>query len=88
MNTSSENTSIQVNPENIAAPQETVVTLDGVNYSLDQLDDDARKMLASIRFCDEAIRQRENELAVADTARLAYGAALKRELAKASSATE
>jgi len=56
------------------------VILDGVTYPIDQMSDAARQTVSSIQFCDEAIRQRTNELAIADTARLAYTAALKREL--------
>jgi len=65
-----------------SSPEVAAVTLDGVSYSLDQLSDVARQNLASIRYCEEMIRQRNNELAIADTARLAYTGALKRELAK------
>lgn len=64
-------------PENAAA-----VVLDDVRYPLDQLSDAARGNIASIKFCDEAIQQRRNELAVADTARMAYASALKREMGK------
>jgi hypothetical protein len=62
-----------------------VLTLDGVRYALSEVSENARQTLSSIQFCDEAIRQRQNELAISDTARLAYAAALKRELAKSSS---
>jgi hypothetical protein len=34
----------------------------------------------SLSFVEEQIQQRRNELAIADTARLAYQAALKREM--------
>jgi len=67
----------QATPENAAA-----VVLDGERYPLDQLSEAAHKTIASIRFCDEAIQQRRNELAIADTARLAYQSALKREAGK------
>ncbi len=88
MSTSSENMNTEMDAEDTTASQEAVVTLDGVRYSIDQLSETARQTLASIRFCDEAIQQRQNELAIADTARRAYGAALKRELAKVTDNTE
>jgi hypothetical protein len=66
-------------PDNAAA-----VVMDGKRYLLDQLGDTALRNISSIRFCDEAIQQRRNELAVVDTARIGYEAALKRELAKGS----
>lgn len=67
-------------PDPKPAPEgSAAVVLDDVRYPLDQLTDVARGHIASIRFCDEAIQQRRNELAVADTARAAYAAAFKRE---------
>jgi len=62
------------------------MVLDGKRYALDQLSESARKTIASIRFCDELIQLRRNELAIADTARLAYEAALKREVARGKAA--
>lgn len=88
MTTSSENMNTGMDAEDTTASQDAVVTLDGVSYSIDQLSETARQTLASIRFCDGAIQQRQNELAIVDTARLAYGAALKRELAKNSQNTD
>ena len=64
-------------PENSAA-----IVMDGTHYPLDQLSKVAHSNIASIRFCDEEILQRKNQLAIADTARIAYEAALKRETAK------
>lgn len=58
------------------------INVDGKNYKLDELNAKARAQVANIQFVDEKIRQLSNELAVADTARLAYRNALKRELAK------
>lgn len=80
-------------PAPIPEPGETPETapalvMDGKRYSLDQLSKAARQTIASIRFCDEAIQQRRNELAIADTARIAYLAALKREMAKGSQDTQ
>lgn len=58
------------------------ITIDGRDYSMTDLSEKARATLGSIRFCDEQIMQRRNELAVADTAKTAYANALRRELAK------
>lgn len=65
----------QASPENAGA-----LVLDGKRYALDQLSEAARKTIASIKYCDELIQLRRNELAVADTARMAYSRALKNEL--------
>lgn len=59
---------------------EPTLTLDGKSYDVNTLPDNARMQIANIQFCDDQIRQLRNEWAVADTARLGYAAALKREL--------
>jgi hypothetical protein len=55
------------------------ITIDGVAYALDTLSKQARETLASIQFVDAQIQQKQNEWAIADTARLAYANAIKRE---------
>lgn len=55
------------------------VTVDGKAYKLSDLSDQAKTQLANIAFCDARIQQLSNEWAVADTARLGYTAALRRE---------
>lgn len=56
------------------------VTIDGKDYRLDQLSAQARMQLANIQFVDARIQQLNNEWAIADTARLAYTGAFRREL--------
>ena len=58
------------------------ITIDGTPYELDRLSQTARDTIASLQFVEEQILQTQNELAVADTARMAYAGALKRELQK------
>lgn len=55
------------------------ITFDGQTYALSDLSPAAKETLASIQFVDAQIQQKQNEWAVADTARLAYMGALKRE---------
>ena len=55
------------------------ITIDGTPYELDRLSQSARDTIASLQFVDEQILQSRNELAIADTARIAYTNALKRE---------
>ena len=57
-----------------------VVTIDGIDYPLDGLSDTAKAQLLNIQFVDSRLQQLNNELAVADTARMAYMNALKQEL--------
>ena len=62
---------------------EKKITIDGIDYAFEDLTDNARAQLANIQFVDAQLRQLNSEWAIADTARMAYTAALKRELAKA-----
>ncbi len=55
-------------------------TFNNREYDTDNLSETARSTLMSLSFVEEQIQQRRNELAIADTARLAYQAALKREM--------
>ena len=58
------------------------INIDGTEYPLDNLSENATAQLASIQFVDNQIQQLQNELAVADTARIGYTNALKKELKK------
>ena len=58
------------------------ITIDGVDYPMDNLSDAAKVQLANIQFVDAQIQQLNNEWAVADTARIGYTRALKNEMAK------
>ena len=58
------------------------VSIDGTEYVLDDLSDNAKAQLLNIQFVDAQIQQLNNEWAVADTARIAYTRALKSELGK------
>lgn len=55
-------------------------TVDGQSFNLADVSANARETLKSIQFVDSRIQQKQNEWAVADTARLAYSNALKREI--------
>ncbi|EDM69397.1 hypothetical protein RAZWK3B_11682 [Roseobacter sp. AzwK-3b] len=56
------------------------ISIDGAEYELSSLTEQARAQMQNIRFCEERIRQLESEWAIADTARLAYSHALQSEL--------
>ena len=62
------------------------VKLDDIEYSLDDLSENAKAQIVNIQFVDNQIQQLKNELAVADTARIGYTNALKNELSKLQSA--
>jgi|MDSV01.3.fsa_nt_gb hypothetical protein len=59
---------------------ENKVSIDGKDYNLEDLTDNAKAQITNIQFVDGQIQQLSNELAIADTARLAYTRALKSEL--------
>jgi hypothetical protein len=56
------------------------ITIDDVEYDLENLSNPAKAQVANIRFVDAQLLQLENEWAVADTARMGYANALKAEL--------
>ena len=58
------------------------ITIDDVEYNLDELSDNAKAQLANIQFVDAQLQQLNNEWAVSDTARIGYTNALKAELAQ------
>lgn len=58
------------------------VTIDGKEYSPDELSEPVKAQLANINFCDAQLQQLNNELAVSDTARIGYTNALKKEVEK------
>jgi hypothetical protein len=58
------------------------ITIDEKEYLVADLSEAVRAHIANIQFVDQQIQQLNNEWAVCDTARMAYEAAFKRELAK------
>ena len=66
----------------MAKTDEKKVTVDDVEYNLDDLSDEARVQIFNIQFVDLQLQQLNNELAVSDTARIGYSSALKAELTK------
>ena len=63
------------------------ITIDDVEYNLDDLSDDAKAQLMNIQFVDAQLQQLNNELAVSDTARIGYTNALKGKTCKDRSAS-
>tara|TARA_Y100001968_G_scaffold180071_1_gene164946 strand:+ start:7688 stop:7873 length:186 start_codon:yes stop_codon:yes gene_type:complete len=56
------------------------VTIDGKDYNLDDLSDNAKEQLASLQFVQNEIKRLEALTAVSKTALVAYSSALKNEL--------
>jgi len=61
------------------------ITVDGIDYNTEDLTDNGKAQLASLQFLEVQMNKLKNELAVYQTARAAYVAALKAELEKNSS---
>lgn len=59
---------------------EETITIDGVEYPLKDMSDQAKAQIANIQFVDQQLQQLNNEWAVSDTARLGYSHALQKEL--------
>ena len=56
------------------------ITIDGKEYSTENMSENAKSQLTNIQFCDSQLQQLNNEWAISDTARIGYSKALKREL--------
>ena len=59
-----------------------MIKIDDVEYEVDKLSNEAKDQITNIQFVDQKLQQLSNELAVADTARMAYVSALKNETKK------
>ena len=59
------------------------IKIDDTEYDTETLSDNAQAQLASLQFNEVHMQRLRNELAIADTARVAYTNALKQELEKA-----
>ena len=58
------------------------IKIDEKEYDTDTFSDNAKAQLASLQFNEAHMQRLRNELAIADTARIAYTNALKNELEK------
>lgn len=58
------------------------IKIDDVEYETDEMSDEAKAQIASLQFNEAHMLRLRNELAIADTARIAYANALKKELEK------
>lgn len=55
----------------------TTITIDGADYEVDALSDDARAQLGALQATEQRIQEAQQDLAILQTARNAYAAALK-----------
>jgi len=59
------------------------ITVDGIEYNTEDLSDNGKAQLASLQFLEVQMNKIKSEIAVYQTARNSYVAALKTELKKA-----
>ena len=59
------------------------IKIDGVEYALNELTDQARNQLLNLRTTDQEIARLQAQLAIAQTARAAYASALRAALPQA-----
>lgn len=59
-----------------------MIKIDGKEYDLDALSEEARNQLASLQFVDAELARLNAQVAVCKTARMAYSAALNELLPK------
>ncbi len=57
-----------------------IINIDNVDYDTDNLSAEAKAQLASLSFADQEIARLNGQLAMAQTARIAYANALKASL--------
>ena len=58
------------------------ITIDNKEYDLTNATDTVKEQVANVEFVSEMLLQKNNELQVAETAKIGYSRALKRELDK------
>ncbi|WP_252107302.1 MULTISPECIES: DUF6447 family protein [unclassified Halomonas] len=64
----------------MAQEKAQTVTIDGQEYNMADLSENARAQLVNLRVTDQEIQRLNQQLAIAQTARTAYANALKAEL--------
>lgn len=52
------------------------ITINNKEYTIEDLDDNAKAQLLSIQMCDKEIARHKAQMAIAETARMAYSRAL------------
>ena len=58
------------------------ITVDGIEYNSEDLSDNGKAQLASLQFLETQLAKLQGEIAVYQTAKIAYISALKEELNK------
>jgi hypothetical protein len=67
-------------PTEAAAATEPTITIDGTQYKVSDLSEQAKSQITNLRVTDQEIARLQQQMAIAQTARTAYANALKKEL--------
>lgn len=76
------------NKKSAKVVDDKTVTLDGVDYLVKDLSEDAKRQIFNVRATDQEIARLNLQLAIAQTARASYAAALTQYLPKPKSAAK
>ena len=66
------------------AAEKQVMTIDGKEYSIADLNENSRSQIVNLRYTDQEIARLQTQLAITQTARATYAQALAAELKKKS----
>jgi uncharacterized protein (DUF3084 family) len=66
---------------------EQKITIDGKEYNVSDLDDTMKNQLMSLRACEQELARLQTQVAITQTARQAYAAAVKKGLEGVSEAS-
>lgn len=64
----------------MATTSEQTITIDGRDYAIEALSENVKAQLVSMQAVDRRIAALQEEMAILQTARIAYGNAIKQEL--------
>tara|TARA_Y100000739_G_C20520729_1_gene423991 strand:- start:734 stop:937 length:204 start_codon:yes stop_codon:yes gene_type:complete len=60
--------------------EKETITMDGTDYNIDDLTDEGKALVESLKFVEQEISQTQARLAVLNTAKTAYSASLRNQL--------
>jgi hypothetical protein len=65
---------------NVTPPQTGKLVIDGVEYAIDQLSDEAKAQIGNLQATEQELTRLKQQTAIVQTARMAYANALKKAL--------
>lgn len=62
--------------------EKAVINIDGKDFDASSISEEAKEQLYNLQFVNEQILQKNNELQIADSARIIYNSVLKSEISR------